>query len=53
MCLVMSDSTLGYSSYVVESCTSHSWALPIVEHEENVIVNLTYIDHQEKEREGS
>jgi len=32
---------------------SHSWALPIIKNEENVIANLTYIDCEEKEREGS
>ncbi len=58
MCLVMSDSTLDYLAMWLSLAShfglaSHSQALPIIEHEENVIVNLTYIDHEEKEREGS
>jgi hypothetical protein len=54
----MSDSTLDYLAMWLSLAShfglaSHSQALPIIEHEENVIVNLTYIDHEEKEREGS
>ncbi len=57
MCLVMSDSTLDYLAMWLSLAShfglaSHSWALPIIKHEENAIVNLTYIDHEEKEKGG-
>ncbi len=58
MCLVMSDPTLDYLAMWLNLAShfglaSHSWALPIIKHEENVIVNLTYTDHEEKKKEGS
>jgi hypothetical protein len=54
----MSDPTLDYLAMWLNLAShfglaSHSWALPIIKHEENVIVNLTYTDHEEKKKEGS